>query len=437
MRTVFVTGTGGAGRSTVAAALALAGARRGERVLLLSDEPPEALTGTGPGAPGPGPADPRGPGGSSGSDSWSGSDGSGGSDSWSGSDSSGGSDGSGGSDAGPPGLTVARVDPAAGFRREFLGLQERAGAALDLLGAVPFEDGELTELPGSEQFALLRALKQAAGDRHDLLVVDLPPVRQAVALLALPEQLRRYLRRLLPAERQAARSLRPVLAQLAGVPMPAQWLYETAARWDEELAAVQALIESPGASVRLVAEPGPEAADHALRTARLGLALHGPAPDMVIANRVVPAGSGDPFLAALSGRQQSALKGWREEFGDVPVREVAHTGRDPRQPGELAGLLDGPAGGTSGPLPGNRWTVEDRRSEDGVLVWRLPLPGAAKDRLQLVRRDDELFLTAGPFRRVLTLPSVLRRCAVSGAALRDGELRVRFEPDPALWPRSR
>ncbi|GBQ01090.1 hypothetical protein SSP531S_25210 [Streptomyces spongiicola] len=422
MRTVFVTGTGGAGRSTVAAALALAGTRRGERVLLLSGEPPEALAGagTGPGA-GTGTGPSTGTGTGTGASTSTGP----------------GAPGPGGADTGPPGPTVARLEAGADFRREFLGFQERAGAALDLLGAVPFEEGELTELPGSEQFALLRALKRAAGGGHDLLVVDLPPVRQAVALLALPEQLRRYLRRLLPAERQAARSLRPVLAQLAGVPMPARWLYETAARWDEELAVVQALIESPGASVRLVAEPGPEAADRALRTARLGLALHGPAPDMVIANRIVPAGSGDPFLAALSGRQQSALKGWREEFGDVPVREVPHTGRDPRQPGELAELLDGPAGSTPGPPRGNRPTVEDRRSGEGVLVWRLPLPGAARDQLQLVRRDDELFLTAGPFRRVLTLPSALRRCAVSGAALRDGELRIRFEPDPELWPRSR
>ncbi|MEU2162340.1 ArsA-related P-loop ATPase [Streptomyces chengbuensis] len=402
MRTVFVTGTGGAGRSTVAAALALAGARRGERVLLLSDDPAGALRDTG-----------------------------------SAYDRAAGTAGRGGTDAPGPRPTVVGVDSGADFRHEFLTFQERAGAALDLLGAVPFEDGELTELPGSEQFALLRALRHAAGSGHDLLVVDLPPVRQAVALLALPEQLRRYLSRLLPAERQAARSLRPVLAQLAGVPMPAQWLYETAARWDEELAVVQALVENPGTSVRLVAEPGPEAADRALRTARLGLALHGPAPDMVIANRVVPTGSPDPFLADLSGRQQVALKGWREEFGPVPVREVPHTGRDPRRPGELAELLDGPAGSAAEPLPGTAWTVEDRRAEDGVLVWRLPLPGAVKDRLQLVRRDDELFLTVGPFRRILLLPSVLRRCTVSGAALRDGELRIRFEPDPGLWPRSR
>ncbi|MEU9387748.1 hypothetical protein AB0D38_45510, partial [Streptomyces sp. NPDC048279] len=39
------------------------------------------------------------------------------------------------------------------------------------------------------------------------------------------------------------------------------------------------------------------------------------------------------------------------------------------------------------------------------------------------------------FRRIVALPSALRRCTVAGAALRDGELRLRFAPDPDLWPR--
>ena len=73
---------------------------------------------------------------------------------------------------------------------------------------------------------------------------------------------------------------------------------------------------------------------------------------------------------------------------------------------------------------------------DGVLVWCLPLPGAVKEELQLVRRGDELLLTVGPFRRIVPLESALRRCTVSGAALTDGVLRVRFTPDPGLWPRT-
>lgn len=231
MRIILVTGLGGAGRTTVAAATALAEARAGRRVLLVSADADPLLSGDG--------------------------------------------------------LRVLRPDPAGDFRREFLALQARSSTALDLLGAAPFEDAELTALPGSGHFALLRALRDAAEGDHELAVVDLPPLTEALALLALPEQLRRYLRRLLPPERQAARALRPMLAQLAGVPMPAQWLYETTGRWETELAAVQAVVEAPTTSVRLVLEPGPAAA-RALRTARLGLALQRLALDSVVANRLLP-----------------------------------------------------------------------------------------------------------------------------------------------------
>jgi arsenite-transporting ATPase len=80
--------------------------------------------------------------------------------------------------------------------------------------------------------------------------------------------------------------------------------------------------------------------------------------------------------------------------------------------------------------------VEDRLTEDGLLIWCIPLPGARKSELSLVRRNDELILGVGPFRRISRLPSALRRCTVSGAALTDGVLRVRFTPDTSVWPRA-
>ncbi|MFE2284984.1 ArsA family ATPase [Streptomyces sp. NPDC059443] len=390
MYTLLVTGPGGAGRTTVAAASALAAAREGHRVLLLRAGDP--------GDPGDPVAEPGG------------------------------------------GVRVARVDSGQEFRQELVALQERGSALLGMLGARPLGADELTELPGAEQFALLRALRRAAAEpATDLVVVDMPPLHQTITTLALPAQLRRYLARLLPAERQAARALRPVLAQLAGVPMPAQWLYEAAARWDEELAAVQAVVEAPTTRVRLVAEPGP-AADRALRSGVLGLALHQLGITDLVLNRTVPQDSADPWLAGLAAQQRAFGDRWTKHEASSasppPSVSLPHLGRDPQGPEDLAELAgtEGFAPVPRGPRPA--WAVEDRLAEDGVLVWCVPLPRAEKSELDLVRRGDELLLTVGPYRRIVPLPAALRRCTVSGAALADGELRIRFTPDPGLWPRT-
>ncbi|MEU3247080.1 ArsA-related P-loop ATPase [Streptomyces sp. NPDC006875] len=389
MRTILITGSGGTGRTTLAAATALKAAGAGTRTLLLSADRADTLgaaLGTRTGAE---PVEAA------------------------------------------PGLTAWRPDATERFREDLAAFQDRATTALDLLGAARLDAEELTPLPGAEELALLRALRDAAtSETYDLLVVDLPPTPEALALLALPEELRRYLRRLLPAERQAARALRPVLGRLAGVPMPAEWLYETAARWDGELAAVEAVVGDRATTVRVVAEPGPAGTD-AVRTAVTGFALRGLRVETLLANRVLPAATPDAWLGALAAQQHKALDEWRETY---TVHETAHLGRDPRGADDLGAL---PVPGVNETPPPVEWPVLDHLADDGVLVWHIPLPGAIREELDLIRRGDELVLTVGQFRRIVPLPSALRRCGVDGAALREGELRIRFAPDPDLWPRAR
>ncbi|MFJ3043252.1 ArsA family ATPase [Streptomyces tendae] len=390
MRTLLITGPGGTGRTTVAAATALTAAREGTRTLLLGTDRDDALGAVLGLRTGPAPTSVE------------------------------------------PGLTVWRPDAARNFRDGLAALQDRAASALDLLGASRLDPEDLTPLPGAEDLALLRALREAAlAEAHDLLVVDLPPAPRALALLAAPEELRRCLRRLLPPERQAARALRPVLGRLAGVPMPAEALYEATARWDLELAAAEAVLADRHTVVRLVAEPGPAGAD-AVRATALGLALRGLRTDLLVANRVLPEDApADSWLSGPLAQQRKTLEDWR---GAHDVRAVAHLGRDPRGTDDLA-ALDVP--GVNADASPVEWPVTDRLAEDGVLVWHIPLPGAVREDLDLIRRGDELVVAAGPFRRVVPLPSALRRCTVDGAALRDGALAVRFAPDPELWPRGR
>ncbi|MEZ0066641.1 arsenite-transporting ATPase [Streptacidiphilus sp. MAP12-20] len=386
-RLVLVTGAGGAGRSTIAAATAALAAESGERVLLVAaDDPHRAVDGLlGHRLS----AEPL-------------------------------------RVASEPGLFALRLDEQAAFRAAGVRLLERAKSLFDLLGVEPLEPEELTALPGARQLALLDALRtHGRADEWDLVVVDAQPVHELVPALALPAQLDAYLARLLPDERQAARALRPVLAGLAGVPMPSQWLFEARAWASAELAEVRAALEAPGTTVRLVVAPprGPRARTE-LRRMRAGLALHQLPLESLIVNGASP--------GADVGMGMDA---------DVPVHLVADLGREPER-ADLGGLA-APAALVTWTWTDDlaresaAWQVEDRLdTPDRVLVWHIPLPGAERGDLDLVRRGDELSLGVGPYRRTVPLPSALRRCTVAGASLLDGLLMVRFAPDPSLWPAS-
>jgi arsenite-transporting ATPase len=390
-RLVLVSGSGGAGRSTLAAATAALAAESGERVLLVAaDDPQRTMDGLLDHRLGAEPA----------------------------------------RIALGPDLFALRLDEEASFRAAGVRLLERAKPLFDLLGVEPLEAEELTALPGARELALLDLLRSLpARAEYSLVVVDAPPVAQLLTALALPAQLDTYLARLLPDERQAARALRPVLAGLAGVPMPSQWLFEARAWASAELADVRVALDAPGTTVRMVVPPprGPRARAQ-LRRMRAALALH-----------QLPLESVTVRGAELPGHEDwSDVTAW----GGVPVHAVPDLGREPER-GDLAGLAEPAAlaAWPEGPVHAARealaWVVEDRLdTPDSVLVWHIPLPGAERADLDLVRRGDELLLGVAGSRRTVALPSALRRCTVAGAALRDGELTVRFAPDPSLWPAS-
>jgi arsenite-transporting ATPase len=59
----------------------------------------------------------------------------------------------------------------------------------------------------------------------------------------------------------------------------------------------------------------------------------------------------------------------------------------------------------------------------------MALPLASRSAVDAVRAGDDLVVTVGGHRRVLSLPNVLRRCTVAGGEFDAGLLRVRFRPD--------
>src|SRR6185503_19461046 len=106
-----------------------------------------------------------------------------------------------------------------------------------------------------------------------------------------------YMDRVFPVERRVVKTLRPVLSHLAGVPMPPDRVFAAVERLHGELGDVRRLLTDPATtSVRLVLTPEAVVVAEARRTLT-SLALHGYRVDGVVANRVFPATSTDPWVA--------------------------------------------------------------------------------------------------------------------------------------------
>jgi arsenite-transporting ATPase len=290
---------------------------------------------------------------------------------------------------------------------------------------------ELTVMPGAEEvLALLELRLHALSDEWDLIVVDCAPTAETLRLLALPEALGWYMQRVFPVQQRVVKALRPVLTRAAGVPMPGGGVFEAVERLHAELDEVRQLLSGPDASVRIVLTPEAVVLAEA-RRAYTTLSLFGYRVDGVVANRVFPAEGADDWRAGWVMAQDAVLAQVAQSFAGVPLwrseyRPAEPVGVEPLR--TLAGELY--AGTDPVATSGVRSPFDVVTVRSGVQL-RLRLPFVTRDQVDLARSGDELVVTVGSHRRLLTLPASLARLRVVGARVDDqGVLRVSFK-DPS------
>ncbi len=397
MRLLLFTGKGGVGKTTVAAGTAALAASRGLKTLVLSTDPAHSLGD----AFGPAVVEQL-------------------------------------AEAGPEptevetGLHVQQVDTQRRFERSWGEVQDYLLSVLSAAGVDSIEAEELTVLPGAEEIlALLEVRDQARSGRWELVIVDCAPTAETLRLLALPDALGWYMDRVFPLERRVVRSLRPVLSRVAGVPMPRDRVFDAVERLHHELREVRDLLAGPDSSVRLVLTPEAVVVAEARRTLT-SLSLYGYRVDGVVANRVFPPAD-DPWRAGWVEAQTAQLAEVEASFAPLPIHRTAYAATEPVGFATLVALAEATYGEVDPVAPphGEKPLRVERSGDELVLSLALPL--ASQATTDLARVGDDLVVTVGRSRRVLALPSALRRCTVAGAVLRDGRLRVRFEPDPDQW----
>jgi arsenite-transporting ATPase len=327
-------------------------------------------------------------------------------------------------------LWVQQVDAQLRFEQSWADIQRYLLSVLASAGLDPVAAEELTVLPGAEEvLALLELRLQVASGQWDVVVVDCAPTAETLRLLALPEALGWYIDRVLPVERRVVKALRPVLTRAAGVPMPGDSVFDAVVRLHSELDEVRALLTGPASSVRVVLTPESVVLAEARRSWTT-LSLYGYRVDGVVANRVFPAEGADDWRAGWVVAQDAVLEEVEESFAGLPLWRSEYR---PGEPVGVAALRDLAAETYAGADPlavpqgdGPFRVTTDARGT--VLHLALPLVGKAD--VDLARNGDDLVVTVGSHRRLLTVPASLARHRVAAARVDRGELQVRFEPQP-------
>lgn len=405
MRILLFTGKGGVGKTTTAAATALRLADRGTKTLLVSTDGAHSLADALGTAVGSEPGEVA------------------------------------------AGLAAVQVDTQRRFENAWQDVRRYLLQLVAQGGADPITAEELTVLPGIDEVLSLLAVRDyAQRGRWDAIVVDCAPTAETLRLLALPEALNWYLQRVFPLHRALARGMRPLTSMLGrGGSLPPDAVFEALLRLSDELAEARDLLADPDAtSVRLVLTPEKVVTAEARRTFT-ALALYGYQVDEVVANRVFPGGDGaSGWQAAWVAAQRQQLEVVAESFAGLPVRQVGYRPAEPVGEAALREVAtelygepaahDPAAPSESGPLltVSAEGDPADPLKQQYVMSMRLPL--ADRSDVEAARSGEDLVVTVAGHRRILTLPSVLRRCQVRSGRVADGRLVLRFAPDPRLWP---
>ncbi len=393
MRVLLFTGKGGVGKTTCAAATALACAARGYRTLVLSTDPAHSLADAVDRPLGPEP------------------------------------------ETIAENLDAMEVDMYYSMRTYWGNMRELVRTVLRWQGADAVAAEEMAALPGmAEGSALLWLDKFTTEGTYDVIILDAAPTGETLTLLTLPQVTQWWLQKAFPLQKAAFKTVGFAVRKTTGIPLDKGYA-ELDALFGK-LADVQKVMQDPEiTSARLVMNPERMVIQEA-RRAHTYLQLYGYGVDAAIVNRVIPeeeAGGG--VMAKYVKAQAGYLEEIEETFAPLPVLRVPHLGEEVFGLDLLRRIADGLYGepGTPGALDPAAvfhaeptYTVEPHG--DAYTV-SLRVPYTTDDEVEAEQFGDSLVVNIRNQRRNVMLPAFLAYYRLADAHVDDGWLRARFEPE--------
>ncbi|MEM1055005.1 MAG: ArsA family ATPase [Bacteroidota bacterium] len=384
-RILLFTGKGGVGKTTCAAATALACAQRGQRTLVMSTDPAHSLADALDTPLGP---EPKGI---------------------------------------AENLWAQEVDMYYSMRKYWGNMRELVRTVLRWQGADAVAAEELAALPGMGEGSALLWLEKFYGEgQYDVIVLDAAPTGETLTLLTLPQVTQWWLQKAFPLQKAAVKTVGFAVRKTTGVPLDKgyeelDWLFG-------KLGEIQEVLQNPEiTSARLVMNPERMVIQEAKR-ANTYLQLYGYGVDATIVNRIIPDDEG-----GVMERYVEAQTGYLQEiettFAPLPMLRVPHLGREVFGLDLLREIGEGLYAGRDPAAVFHSESAFRVEAEGEAYRVEVHVPHADPGTVDAEQFGDSLVVQIANQRRNVTLPAFLSYYRLASAAVEDGWLRARFVPE--------
>ena len=290
---------------------------------------------------------------------------------------------------------------------------------------------ELAILPGSDEiFGLVRVFRHHKEGNYDVLIIDSAPTGTALRLLSIPEVAGWYMRRFYKPLEKVAVTLRPIVEPLfrpiAGFSLPDKEMMDVPYDFYQKIERLgEILMDNSVTTVRLVTNPERMVLNESLR-AHAYLSLYDISTDLIIANRIIPDEVNDPYFQYWKENQKIYRAEIHENFNPLPVKEVPLYSREIcglKTLDKLKDLLYGDEDPSQ--VYYKEKTMRVEQVKNGYTL-DISLPGIQKDRIEISKKGDELNVRIGNHRRNIVLPQALATLKTAGAEMENELLRITF-----------
>ena len=325
-------------------------------------------------------------------------------------------------------LDLQEIDIQQDLDRHWGDTYKFSAAILGGSGLSQVASQELGLLPGIEDLVALMCLNQhLKGAIYDVIVLDSPPTSESLRFVNFSTTIDWYARKRLGIDRRIAGMARPIVKTLNANQqfVPEDSYYDSMQHLFERLQGVDQTLRDPAVTtVRLVSNPEKMVVRETQR-AFMYFNMYGMTTDQVVLNRIFP--KSDGYLqqwAELQSKRATEIQGYFEPVPVVPMPYFPYEIVGLERLGLFARQLYGDTDPTSRFVDAPAYGF--KKVADGHYTLTLHLPFSNRKQIKLSRQGEDLTISIGTFRRNVLLPRKISLLPTRSAAMDNERLVVHF-----------